>query len=57
MEEHFSVMKHWMKRHFEAAKDYEDFGEFLHLAIRQTSNGKDAKNHFRHAGIGVEDGL
>ncbi len=54
IEEFFSVLKKWMKRHHEAYEDEESFAEFIHLAVNACSGDILAKQHFRHAGISVQ---
>jgi hypothetical protein len=44
-----------MKRHFELADEYENFGEFLEAVVVANSDGSDVRKHFLHAGIGMED--
>jgi transposase len=52
IEEFFSVLKAWLKRHFELAEDM-PFRRYLELAVQACSGGTHAKAHFAHAGISV----
>ena len=54
IEEFFSVLKAWLKRHFEIANTC-SFPEFLEHAMEACSTGRDARGHFRHAGIHIPD--
>lgn len=54
IEEFFSVLKAWLKRHFELA-EHMGFAAFLEHAVTACSGGKYAKGHFAHAGIHVGD--
>ena len=54
IEEFFSVLKKWLKRHYEAhALDEIPFERLLHTAVEACSNEAMARNHFRHAGIHI----
>ena len=54
IEEFFSVLKAWLKRHHELA-EHMSFRRYLHHAVRSCSGGQYAKAHFSHAGITVSD--
>ena len=54
IEEFFSVLKAWLKRHFELAEGM-SFRRYLELAVQACSAGIHAKAHFAHAGISVGD--
>lgn len=53
IEEFFSVLKSWMKRHYEKAKN-RPFKEFLEEAVVANSGGHHTKDHFQHAGHHIE---
>ena len=53
IEEFFSVIKAWMKRH-NALLDSMAFDDFLEVAMEANKGGKDAKAHFSHAGITLD---
>ena len=53
IEELFSVIKAWMKRNHELV-DIMGFDAFLEEAVVANSDGRFAKNHFRHSNIIVE---
>lgn len=55
IEEQFSVIKSWMKRHGELAEFYPDFKDFLDIAVIQNSTPAHARKHFQNAGIGIEE--
>ena len=55
IEEFFSVLKAWLKRHHEVS-DHCSFPDFLDHAVEACSTGRDAKRHFRRAGISIGDG-
>ncbi len=52
IEEFFSVLKAWLKRHYKLAEDM-SFEAYLHMAMKASSKGHFAAGHFRHAGITV----
>lgn len=54
IEEAFAEMKAWMKRHYELQAGYEDFTGFMEAALRYMQHK--AGNHFRSAGIMIDDG-
>ena len=49
------MLKAWMKRHFELADEYENFGEFLEAVVIVNSDENNIKKYFLHADIGIED--
>ncbi len=49
IEEFFSGLKSWMKRHFELAVNV-SFGGFLEAAVTANSGESHVKAHFSHAG-------
>lgn len=49
IEEFFSVLKAWMKRHFQDL-DHMLFREFLDVGIRACNNQKTAEGYFAHSG-------
>lgn len=57
----FSVLKAWMKRNWVFLRQTCDsYGDFLHLAIRESRADRYAKEQFKHAAGGVyieEEGL
>ena len=53
IEEFFSVIKSWMKRHFQYLEEGVTFEDFLQMAVDQKSRSGDARAHFLHAGISV----
>ena len=55
IEESFSALKAWIRRNRELVEAFDDFGDFLTLAIEEFMRGKDAHGYFRSAGIGVLD--
>ena len=52
IEEFFSVLKSWMKRHYKEANSM-SFNAFLELAVAANSGGHHAKAHFSHAGVHI----
>ncbi len=52
IEEFFSVLKVWLKRHYKLAEDM-SFEAYLHMAMKACSKGHFAAGHFRHASITV----
>ena len=52
IEEFFSVLKSWIKRHYEEANSI-SFNAFLELAVTANSGGYYAKAHFLHAGVHI----
>jgi len=52
IEEFFSVLQAWLKRHYKLAEDM-SFEAYLHMAMKASSKGHFAAGHFRHAGITV----
>jgi transposase len=51
IETSFAVLKRWMKRHGQRAKDYEDFEEFLQEAVLAQGQRHDPGRLFRVSGI------
>ncbi len=52
IEEFFSVLKVWLKRHYKLAEDM-SLEAYLHMAMKACSKGHFAAGHFRHASITV----
>lgn len=52
IEEFFSVLKAWLKRHFELAEGI-SFKTFLETAVASYSGGQYTKGYFEHAGVYV----
>lgn len=52
IEELFSVIKAWLKKHYKLADDM-SFEAYLHLAVKACSKDHFAAGHFEHAGITV----
>ena len=46
-----------MKKNNMLADEYEDYLGFLNAAVEANSEGAHARNHFLHAGIGVEENI
>jgi transposase len=55
IEELFSVLKAWIRRNQELVKGFEDFGDFLKLAVKEFMEGKNAYSYFRSAGIRINE--
>jgi transposase len=53
IEESFSALKAWVRRNRQLEEGFEDFGDFLELAVEDFMERKDAHGYFRSAGIGV----
>ena len=45
----FHDLKAWIRRNQQLAGTYDDFGEFIKLAVRM-AGGNNARSHFRSAG-------
>ncbi len=52
IEEFFSVLKAWLKRHYKLAEDM-SFEAYLHMTMRACDKDHFAVGHFRHADITV----
>ncbi len=52
IEEFFSVLKAWLKRHYKLAEDM-SFEVYLHMTVKACSKSHFAAGHFRHASITV----
>ncbi len=55
IEESFSALKAWIRRNRRLADAFEDFSDFLTLAVEEFMQGKDARGYFRSAGVGIVD--
>jgi transposase len=53
IEESFSALKAWVRKNRQLEEGFEDFGDFLKLAIKDFMKKKDARGYFRLAGIGL----
>jgi transposase len=53
IEESFLALKAWVRRNRQLEEGFEDFGDFLELAVKDFMEGKNAHGYFRLAGIGV----
>jgi transposase len=53
IEELFSIIKKWLKKHWKKAK-LSEFKNFLRHAMKACSNEQFAERHFRHASIQTE---
>jgi transposase len=52
IEELFSALKAWVRKNRQLEEGFEDFGDFLELAVKDFMKEKDARGYFRSARIG-----
>jgi transposase len=53
IKESFLILKAWVRKNRQLKEGFEDFGDFLELAIKDFMKKKDARGYFRSAGIGL----
>jgi transposase len=56
IEEFFSELKRFVKRHWQNRRDCQDFGDFLQWCVDTVGSRRDsARGHFRHSGISIDE--